>query len=233
MCRALGDAAGAEHLAHPRQDRRDLVDAGHQPVRDRRDRAGEHDEVDRGVGQPEPQHRGGHPRHRRQALQPRQQRADRGAHHGDLRHQQPQRRRDQQGDAEAEEGPADRGPQDRPDPAVLDGASANSCQTLAGAGILNSSVMAEAHTSCQTSRKTSSATNGGNAVDSARRHHGRVVVVGVSRASRPATAAAASSRTAVAPGRRSARRRPVTAASPGSGGRRSGGSVQAAWLVMT
>src|SRR5690349_7141372 len=77
---------------------------------------------------------------------------------------------------------------------------AKACQTSTGAGTLNSSVIAEAQTSCHTTRNNTSATSGGTPVFSARRHHGVVCVAGVSSASRPATAAAASSRTAVAAG---------------------------------
>ena len=116
-----GEPARTEHLPHPRQDGRDLVDPRHQAVRDRRDRAREHHEVDRGVGEPEPQDGGGHPGHRREALQTRQDRPDRGPHRPHLGDQQPERGRDDQRDREPDERPADRRPEDRPHPAVVDG----------------------------------------------------------------------------------------------------------------
>src|SRR4249920_3266439 len=55
-------------------------------------------------------------------------------------------------------------------------------QTSTGAGSLYSSVIADAQTICHTARNATVATRGGRPVARARRHHGRVLVVGVSRA---------------------------------------------------
>ena len=93
-------ASGAEHGAHAPELRRHLLDARDEAVHDRRHRAHEHDEVHRGVGEPEPEDRGGHPRHRRQHLQARDDRADRAAQRLHLGEQQAERRADDDGDEE-------------------------------------------------------------------------------------------------------------------------------------
>ena len=73
----------AHHLPGPQQDRRHVVDAGDQPVGDRRRGAEHDDERDRPLGQLEQQDRQREPGDRRHRLQPGDQRPDRRA--GDLR----------------------------------------------------------------------------------------------------------------------------------------------------
>ena len=128
---------------------------------------------------------------------PGEERADRGPHQPDLRDQQAQRRRDDQRDDEPEHGPADRGPDDRPDrPSST--ISVNSSHTSTGAGSLYSAVIAEPRRSARP-RRTAAGRRAAAARSAAHAATGAVAwSVGVSSASRPGTAAAASSRTAAA-----------------------------------
>ena len=85
-----------EHPADPVEQRRHLLHAAEQPVGDRRHRTQQDDGVDGGVRQLEPDDRRGHPGDRRQALQPADDRADRGPQPAAPPHGQPEQRADDQ-----------------------------------------------------------------------------------------------------------------------------------------
>ena len=144
------------------------------------------------------------------------------AHDADLGDQQAQRRRDDQRDGEAEEGPA--GPRSRAIDqtcAVVDGRQ----EVVPDGGRRRQlelvGLNADAQTSCQTDQEQHERHERRQPERQRRRHHGRVLAVGVSSASSPATAQRRPR------GRRRLRPRHEVAS------RDAAGSGHAAWLVMT
>ena len=154
MCRAAVRPRGAEHLADPRQDRRDLVDPGHQAVRDRRDRA-------RRARRSRSWRRSGRTTAPRPGTQATDGRLCRPDSSGPIAARttrtfatsRPSGVAITQRDREPDERAADRGPEDRPDAGRRPRSRRTRAHTSIGAGTLYSSVIADAQTSCQTSEE--------------------------------------------------------------------------------